>query len=72
MFILKHSQVAEWQTHLNALRIVPVKWSLKQYRFESGPDYAETQHNDVVAVEIRRETLRAHSVVYGEHILNKY
>ena len=36
-------------------------------RFESCLDYAEIQHNDVVAVEIRRETLRTHSVVYGEH-----
>ena len=42
------------------------------YRFESCLDHAEIQHNDMVAVVIRRETLMAHSVVYGEHNLNKY
>jgi len=39
--------------------------------FDSHPRYAEIQHNDVGAVEIRRETLRAHSVVYGEHIQDR-
>ena len=41
-------------------------------QFESGPLDAEIQHNDVVALsDIRRVTLRAYLVRYGEHTQNK-
>ena len=37
--------------------LAKVCYKTHSYRFESCPDYAETQHNDVVAVAIRRVTL---------------